>query len=383
MNSTLASTFHRIASIAGGLALVVGLVGCGGHGGSRVTAPLTPTVTTVARTIAEAPAGGPLTISSPAFADGAPIPVQYTCKGASTAPPLVWSAPLGGALVVDDPDAPRGPYVHWVVTGIAPGSGSTADGQTPAGGSVPAKLRRPVGIWRALPASGHRDTSLPVHSLPASEHLPTPVRIGRGASGASHSAGRDRTGLAYRNIRSLTMPTQPALDVVKAIQFGQLVNATYATLPSDLTNAAGQTLKDRRCRLHGGHDDLCQRFGDRHEPEPDRRRSFHRADLPSGSNGRRGDRDPRHRRNPGMDSRRRVPSGAVPLPGRRRPHGRRFHRYVSVVADRCKAGFVDRGQRPSEAFVPQARWLRDDLRAQPGRSPGDAARPRRRGEHDV
>jgi hypothetical protein len=38
------------------------------------------------------------------------------------------------------------------------------------------------------------------------------------------------------------MPTQPALDVVKAIQFGQLVNATYATLPSDLTNAAGQAL---------------------------------------------------------------------------------------------------------------------------------------------
>jgi hypothetical protein len=38
------------------------------------------------------------------------------------------------------------------------------------------------------------------------------------------------------------MPTQPAFDLVKAIQFGQLVNATYATLPSDLTNAAGQTL---------------------------------------------------------------------------------------------------------------------------------------------
>ncbi|OOK77426.1 putative phosphatidyl ethanolamine-binding domain protein [Mycobacterium kansasii] len=38
---------------------------------------------------------GPLTISSPAFADGAPIPVQYTCKGANIAPPLSWSAPLG------------------------------------------------------------------------------------------------------------------------------------------------------------------------------------------------------------------------------------------------------------------------------------------------
>jgi len=119
-----------------GLALVVGVAGCGGHGGSNMTAPLTPKVTTVGRTVPAAPADGPLTISSPAFADGAPIPVQYTCKGASTAPPLAWSAPLGAALVVDDPDAPRGPYVHWIVAGIAPGSGSTGDGQTPAGGSV-------------------------------------------------------------------------------------------------------------------------------------------------------------------------------------------------------------------------------------------------------
>jgi hypothetical protein len=38
------------------------------------------------------------------------------------------------------------------------------------------------------------------------------------------------------------MPTQPTLDVSKAIEFGQLVNATYATPPSDLKNAAGQTL---------------------------------------------------------------------------------------------------------------------------------------------
>jgi hypothetical protein len=38
------------------------------------------------------------------------------------------------------------------------------------------------------------------------------------------------------------MPTAPTLDVMKAIEFGQLVNATYATPPSDLKNAAGQTL---------------------------------------------------------------------------------------------------------------------------------------------
>src|ERR1700740_1355916 len=136
MNSTLASALHRIASITGGLALRVVFVGCRVRGGSAVPTPWTPPVTTVARTIAEAPAGGPLTITSPAFADGAPIPVQYTCKGAGTVPPLAWSAPLGGALVVDDPDAPRGPYVPGIVPGLAPGSPSTAAGQTPAGGSV-------------------------------------------------------------------------------------------------------------------------------------------------------------------------------------------------------------------------------------------------------
>jgi hypothetical protein len=135
MNSIPASTFHRIASITGGLALVVAMAGCGGHGGGGTTTPKTPTVTTLARTIPAAP-GGPLTITSPAFANGAPIPVQYTCKGADIAPPLTWSAPLGAALVLDDPDAPGGPYVHWIVTGIPFGPGSSGDGQTPGGGTV-------------------------------------------------------------------------------------------------------------------------------------------------------------------------------------------------------------------------------------------------------
>jgi phosphatidylethanolamine-binding protein (PEBP) family uncharacterized protein len=127
---------HRSASATPGLALLLLLAGCSGHGEIRMTAPLAPIVTTVGRTMPQAPSTGPLTITSPAFADGAPIPIQYTCKGANIAPPLAWSAPSGGALVVDDPDAPHGPYVHWIVTGMAPGSGSTADGQTPAGGSV-------------------------------------------------------------------------------------------------------------------------------------------------------------------------------------------------------------------------------------------------------
>ena len=174
MNSTQAAAFHRIASVTGGLALVVALVGCGGHGGNRVTGPSTPTVTTVARTIAAAPAGGPLTISSPAFADGAPIPVQYTCKGANTAPPLTWSTPTGAALVVDDPDAPRGPYIHWIVVGIPPGPGSTADGQTPAGGSSLPNSAGQAGYSGPCPPAGtgvhhYRFT---LYQLPATFQLP-------------------------------------------------------------------------------------------------------------------------------------------------------------------------------------------------------------------
>lgn len=136
MESTPASRFRRVASTVGGLAVLAASAGCGGHGDTHVTEPSKPKVTTLGRTVPAAPAGGPLTISSPAFADGAPIPVQYTCKGANTAPPLTWSAPLGAALVVDDPDAANGPYVHWVVTGIAPGPGATAEGQTPAGATT-------------------------------------------------------------------------------------------------------------------------------------------------------------------------------------------------------------------------------------------------------
>jgi phosphatidylethanolamine-binding protein (PEBP) family uncharacterized protein len=174
MESTLASTYHRITSVTAGLTLLVALVACGSQGGSRTTGPLTPKVTTLGRTIAQAPADGPLTISSPAFPDGAPIPEQYTCKGANIAPPLVWSAPLGGALVVDDVDAPRGPYVHWIVAGIAPGPGSTADGQTPAGGSSLPNSAGQAGYSGPCPPAGtgvhhYRFT---LYQLPATYQLP-------------------------------------------------------------------------------------------------------------------------------------------------------------------------------------------------------------------
>jgi Raf kinase inhibitor-like YbhB/YbcL family protein len=58
-------------------------------------------------------------LTSPAFADGAAIPVRHTCDGPDASPPLAWSgAPAGTrsfALIMDDPDAPAGTWVHWVL----------------------------------------------------------------------------------------------------------------------------------------------------------------------------------------------------------------------------------------------------------------------------
>src|SRR5438093_188683 len=59
------------------------------------------------------------TLASAAFREGAVIPAKYTCDGVDVSPALGWSgAPVGTrsfALIADDPDAPAGTWVHWVL----------------------------------------------------------------------------------------------------------------------------------------------------------------------------------------------------------------------------------------------------------------------------
>lgn len=61
-------------------------------------------------------------ITSSAFGNGEAIPVRYTCDGENVSPPLKWSnVPQGTksfAIVNDDPDAPMGTWVHWVIYNI-------------------------------------------------------------------------------------------------------------------------------------------------------------------------------------------------------------------------------------------------------------------------
>ena len=60
-----------------------------------------------------------ITITSTAFAEGGMIPRDYTCDGKDISPPLAWAgAPEGTkslAIICDDPDAPVGTWVHWVL----------------------------------------------------------------------------------------------------------------------------------------------------------------------------------------------------------------------------------------------------------------------------
>jgi Raf kinase inhibitor-like YbhB/YbcL family protein len=65
-------------------------------------------------------------ITSTDFAPGGAIPREFTCEGADGSPALEWTAPPAGtkslALIVDDPDAPVGTWVHWVIYNLPPES---------------------------------------------------------------------------------------------------------------------------------------------------------------------------------------------------------------------------------------------------------------------
>jgi Raf kinase inhibitor-like YbhB/YbcL family protein len=99
------------AACALALAGILGLSGCGLLGMDRTTSP----------ELSEW-----FTVTSPVFRDGSELPTRYGCAtysaGTGKTPPLRWSGTPAGtrsfAIVMDDPDADTGAFVHWVVAGI-------------------------------------------------------------------------------------------------------------------------------------------------------------------------------------------------------------------------------------------------------------------------
>jgi len=76
-------------------------------------------------------------LETPAFADGANIPIDFSCEGRDASPELRWSdAPPTArsfALIVDDPDAPGGTFTHWLLFDIPAAAGRLAEGDTATG----------------------------------------------------------------------------------------------------------------------------------------------------------------------------------------------------------------------------------------------------------
>ncbi|HLE13710.1 MAG TPA: YbhB/YbcL family Raf kinase inhibitor-like protein, partial [Anaerolineales bacterium] len=76
-------------------------------------------------------------VTSTAFNEGENIPKEYSCDGENLSPPLAWSdVPQGTqslVLIVDDPDAPSGTFVHWVVYDLPADLASLPEGASGIG----------------------------------------------------------------------------------------------------------------------------------------------------------------------------------------------------------------------------------------------------------
>lgn len=76
-------------------------------------------------------------LQSPSFEGGGHIPQKYTCDGDNVSPPLkIIGVPEGTkslALILEDPDSPRGTFIHWVVYNINPKTESIKEGMAPSG----------------------------------------------------------------------------------------------------------------------------------------------------------------------------------------------------------------------------------------------------------
>ena len=81
---------------------------------------------------------GTISVTGVEFDDGDLLPDRYAHGGDNVSPALTWTGVPAGAkelvILCEDPDAPAGTFVHWVVTGIDPSATGVAEGTVPAGG---------------------------------------------------------------------------------------------------------------------------------------------------------------------------------------------------------------------------------------------------------
>jgi Raf kinase inhibitor-like YbhB/YbcL family protein len=135
-----------------GICLALAAAGCSTDDAPAEGAP-TATVQAAATTAAADEGGGEvaLELTSTAYSDGEAVPARYTCDGENVSPPLAWTGvpqeTATFALMFDDPDAPGGTWVHWVLFNIPGQTRSLAEGQ-PGVDELPDGSRHGANSWR-------------------------------------------------------------------------------------------------------------------------------------------------------------------------------------------------------------------------------------------
>jgi Raf kinase inhibitor-like YbhB/YbcL family protein len=99
-----------------------------------------------------------LKIVSRAFTHGKFIPDKYTCNGKNVSPPLEWTdvpnATKELVLIVDDPDAPSGTFVHWLLYGIQPAESALDEGVSAETASLPNGARQGLNGFHKIGYAG-------------------------------------------------------------------------------------------------------------------------------------------------------------------------------------------------------------------------------------
>lgn len=122
-----------------------------------------------------------ITVTSRAFQDGGKIPKKFTCDGDDVSPPLAWTdvPPNSGslALVVDDPDAPRGTFTHWVLLDLEPITTSVPEGQVPPGAKQANNSAGRPTYFGPCPPSGAHHYRFTVYALSEATGLPDGTKL--------------------------------------------------------------------------------------------------------------------------------------------------------------------------------------------------------------
>lgn len=122
-----------------------------------------------------------MNLTSPVFSDNGSIPAVFTCDGDNTSPPLeirdVPAETKSLALVVDDPDAPAGIWIHWLVWNIDPATTSIAAGSPPPGAAEGKTSFGTTGYGGPCPPSGPHHYRFTLYALDQTIILPSDSTI--------------------------------------------------------------------------------------------------------------------------------------------------------------------------------------------------------------